>query len=185
MTDRHRKLAAQHRETARSTSGFTGFFDGCCEPRNPGGTAGYGAVVFGGRYQVWQHSGMSPAAPATSTNVAEYLAVIAIFEWLQLYDPKTPIPLFGDSRLVVCQLWGWPTPGRLWRIGGVDMDVGVREPGHYAAKAVEAREKPKLLPNCRGFWIPREDNTIADYLSKAELIRAGVKFVIQPQEASA
>jgi len=32
------------------------FFDGCCEPVNPGGTASYGAVIFIAGKRVWECS---------------------------------------------------------------------------------------------------------------------------------
>lgn len=163
--------------------GLVAFFDGCCEPMNPGGTAGYGAVVMEARSReaLFEHSGMIPAAPTTSNNIAEYLAVLAIFDWLSVnLLANAKLSVFGDSRLVVCQLWGWPTGSPKWNIHGVDVKKDQR-PGLYAEKAVEAREKLKRLPNVRGFWIPRDLNDRADVLSKAELKRAGVEFRIQPE----
>ena len=179
MTD-HRALADKYLRLAERTKVFRAFFDGCCEPRNPGGTAGHGAVIFKGKERVWEHSGMIPAAPTTSNNIAEYLAVNAIFDYFIDNDPKAQAMIFGDSRLVICQLWGWPTPGKkLWKINGVDNAKGPK--GRYADSAVEARRKLKLLPNCKGFWIPREKNDIADDLSKAHLRKAGIEFRIQPE----
>ncbi len=181
MTD-HRALADKFLKLAESTSGaYRAYFDGCCEPKNPGGTAGYGAVIFRGSKMVWDFSGMIPASPTTSNNIAEYLAVGAIFDFFLKENPKASAFIFGDSRLVICQLWGWPIAGRrLWKIGGVDRS-GPK--GFYADKAVEARVKLKSLPNCKGFWIPREKNELADDLSKAHLRRAGIEFRIQPEEA--
>lgn len=46
--DRHRVLSAKLLKAARATPGLIAFFDGCCEPANPGGTAGYGAVIYDG-----------------------------------------------------------------------------------------------------------------------------------------
>lgn len=175
---------------------FTAFFDGCCEPINPGGTAGYGAVIFdrelhtqyrqrlapyGGR--AFEVSGMIAAEPTTSNNVAEYLAVNAIFDWLLSngFHNQTA-QIFGDSRLVICQLWGWPVIGASkWKIHGVDVEKQ-KTPGRYAPHAVEAREKVSRLPRCLGSWIPRDQNALADELSKAELKRAGVEFRIQPED---
>lgn len=168
---------------------YTCFFDGCCEPVNPGGTAGFGAVAFdsalpGGRYgeRVWECSRMIPPAPSTSNNVAEYLAINAIFDWLLERDAVSQtIHVFGDSRLVICQLWGHPLGvGKKWKVHGVDTTD--KKPGFYAPHAVQARGKLALLPRCYGFWIPRDENDIADELSKAELKRAGVEFRIQPEE---
>lgn len=167
---------------------FTAFFDGCCEPRNPGGTAGFGCVIFD-RYiemtgsklgkRVYEHSGMIPASPTTSNNVAEYLAINRIMDWLiENNHQKDSCHAWGDSRLVICQLWGWPVIGHRWKIHGVDCG-GKR--GFYADSALDARRKLKLLPRLVGFWIPREQNNIADELSKAEVKRAGVEFRIQPE----
>jgi ribonuclease HI len=187
--DRLRELAEQHLARTLQVPGLVAFFDGCCEPENPGGTAGYGAVVMETRPHgapslttLWQHSGMIPAAPTTSNNIAEYLAVLSIFDWL-IGECRMAhkVAVFGDSRLVVCQLWGWPTGSAKWKIHGVDVKKDQR-PGLYAEKAVEAREKLKRLPYVRGFWIPRDKNDRADVLSKAELKKAGVEFRIQPED---
>lgn len=32
------------------------FFDGCCEPVNPGGTAAYGAVILKDGKKIWEAS---------------------------------------------------------------------------------------------------------------------------------
>jgi ribonuclease HI len=181
------------------------------EPTNPGGTAGYGAVIFdhekspfvlkaahvmdchvapfpeekklGAR--VHEISGMIPPAPTTSNNVAEYLAINAVMDWLIANGHQSESAfVWGDSRLVICQLWGWPVIGKgKWKIHGVD--TRDEKPGLYSRYAVAAREKLKLLPQLSGFWIPRDKNFIADELSKAELKRAGVEFRIQPEEEAA
>jgi hypothetical protein len=52
--------------------------------------------------------------------------------------------------------------------------------GHYAQIAFRCRELLKRFPRIRGEWIPREENTLADELSKSQLIKAGVEFRIQP-----
>lgn len=181
---------------------FTVFFDGCCEPKNPGGTAGYGAVIFdrqvpfldakrdpyGGR--VHEISGMIPAAPTTSNNIAEYLAIENVIDWfIERGHQQESIHVWGDSRLVICQLWGWPEIGKRWMVHGVDC-VGASckqchgKKGLYADAAVRAREKLKTLPRMLGFWFSRDLNGIADELSKAPLKAAGVEFRIQPEEAA-
>lgn len=174
----HRDLAETYLSRAERLPGYRGFFDGCCEPRNPGGTAGFGAVIFRGSVRVFERSGMVPASPTTSNNIAEYLAVRSIFDWFAANDPKAAAMIFGDSRLVICQLWGWPPGGKLWKIHGVDDD---KPKGHYAEAAADTRELLKKLREVRGYWIPREKNSLADDLSKAELRRLGVEFKIQPE----
>lgn len=178
--DKHWTLAEKMLAVAERGGGYRAFFDGCCEPKNPGGTAGWGCVLFRGSERIWESSGFVPADPTTSNNIAEYLAVTAVLDWFAANDPKARGYVFGDSRLVVCQLWGWPKPGeRLWKINGVDRP-GPK--GRYADYAVAARQKLKALPGIKGGWIPRQKNEIADDLSKSHLRRLGVKFAIQPED---
>lgn len=178
--DQYRALALKQLEAAEKTPGLRAFFDGCCEPSNPGGTAGYGAVMFDGHARVWEYSDFIPPAPTTSNNVAEYLAVTAILERLIEMGTETRATLFGDSRLVICQLWGWPAGAKKWVINGIDRPDQPK--GHYADAALKARALLARLPNVRGYWIPREKNDLADDLSKAHLRRMGVEFRIQPED---
>jgi ribonuclease HI len=52
------------------------FFDGACEPVNPGGTASYGLVVFDGAKRIFEDSRivepLTGRAWDTSNNLAEY-----------------------------------------------------------------------------------------------------------------
>jgi ribonuclease HI len=153
---------------AESMGAYIAFFDGCCEPRNPGGTAGYGAVIFKNGDLVWQTSGMIPASPQTSNNVAEYLAFTAILDWFIERGLTSELILVkGDSNLVIQQCFG------SWKIKG----------GFYAEYARAAREKVKKFRALHGTWIGREHNSIADELSKAELHKSGIEFRIQPEAA--
>lgn len=146
---------------------FICYFDGCCEPVNPGGTAGLGAVIFENGERVWEHSSMIPPSPTTSNNVAEYRAFIAILDHLAKEGMQHErIIIYGDSRLVFEQCFG------RWRIKG----------GHYVPFAREAKAKLEAFTRISGFWIPRDENSIADELSKAEVLRAGVEFRIQPEQ---
>jgi ribonuclease HI len=147
------------------------YFDGCCEPVNPGGTASYGAVVFVAKKRVWECSELFIPVPGrekeTSNNVAEYSGFLAILEYLLANSlDDHPVKIHGDSKLVIEQMQG------NWR-----MKKGFYL--HVARKAMETlqrfRKQPKLI------WIPRDKNDIADELSKAELKKAGVEFRIQPE----
>src|SRR6185369_4693422 len=101
------KMLLEKNGDADSLDGYTLFFDGCCEPRNPGGAAGYGAIIYSGDKVVWRHAGMLPASPANSNNVAEYLALNAALDWF-LTNGLTdrPILIKGDSQLVINQCSG-------------------------------------------------------------------------------
>lgn len=149
------------------------WFDGCCEPVNPGGTASYGAVVFVDGKRVWDCSEIffpeKGKERETSNNVAEYSGFLAILIWLlKNGHDKANTTIYGDSKLVIEQMQG------NWKMHG----------GFYiqtAKLAKAALKRFKKVPKLQ--WIPRDQNDIADELSKAELIKAGVEFRIQPLEA--
>lgn len=147
------------------------YFDGCCEPVNPGGVASYGAVVFIDNRRVWETSEIfypkKGKEKETSNNVAEYSGFISILEYLNKKKlTKEKIQIYGDSNLVIQQMFG------TWRI----------KKGFYVPLAERAKKMVKKFPNIQGDWIPREENGIADELSKAELVKAGVEFRIQPNK---
>jgi ribonuclease HI len=140
---------------------YIAYFDGACEPINPGGTATYGAIILKNSRRIWQCSKIyyPPAGheTATSNNVAEYSGLIAVLSWFtdrELYDAE--ILVRGDSKLVIEQMFG------AWRI----------KKGLYVSLAHQARTLLKPFTNIEGQWVPRRKNTIADWLSKTALRRA-------------
>ena len=147
------------------------WFDGCCEPINPGGTASYGAVVQLCGKTVWQCSEIcrmeSGKERETSNNLAEYGGFLAILKWLlDNGHGGSQATIYGDSKLVIEQMTG------RWRI----------RKGAYVPTALKAKgllSEFKVPPRLK--WIPREENEIADRLSKAELLKAGIPFRIQPE----
>ena len=147
------------------------FFDGCCEPVNPGGTAAYGAVIFRDGQRIWSQSQiffpMKGRERETSNNVAEYNGFLAILICLEgMGAEQEEIQVYGDSNLVIQQMSG------RWRI----------KQGYYVPFALTAKKLIQKFPRLKLHWIPREENSLADELSKAELKKAGVKFRIQPEE---
>jgi len=159
---------AQSRESQPPIN-IKAYFDGACEPKNPGGTASFGAVVFKDGKRVWDCSRLFVPQKGreleTSNNVAEYCGFIAILDWLNLQGwTAEAVIVYGDSKLVIEQMFGH------WRI----------KKGFYVPLAWEAKQKLRNFKRLRGCWIPREENGIADELSKAELLKAGVEFRIQP-----
>lgn len=151
------------------------YFDGACEPINPGGTASFGAVIFKDGARLWECSRLFIPEPGreseTSNNVAEYSGFLAILEWLleaHAYHGE-PVIIRGDSKLVIQQMLG------RWRMLG-----GYYVPVAEKAKATlkKTRKKYRTLDLQ---WIPREQNGLADELSKAELLKANVPFRLQPE----
>jgi len=146
--------------------GYSGYFDGACEPINPGGTASYGAVICRGDVVIWEEGKIVGKGPDISNNVAEYAGLLALLDCLIAMNlSQESITIMGDSKLVINQMWG------SWRMNG----------GLYISVAKKCRERLKLFPNIKGKWIPREQNDHADKMSKDALRSAGVRFRIQPE----
>ena len=102
----------------------------------------------------------------TSNNIAEYLALLAALKWLRKHGDTSGIVEFcGDSKLVIQQM------NREWAI----------KEGLYKEYAIKAKQILKEwfredgIDHCF-FWIPREENHIADALSKKALTERGVKI---------
>jgi ribonuclease HI len=140
------------------------WFDGCCEPRNPGGHAAWGALVQLDGTTVYAEGGYCGFGPRMSNNVAEYSAFCAAAEECLKYPGVVFIR--GDSKLVVMQLQG------KWKVNG-----GLYKPFYDKAKPLwnQLKNRSKLE------WIPREENDECDYLSKKVLKDMGIKFVLQPE----
>lgn len=164
-----------------------GIFDGCCEPKNPGGHAAWGAVVKIDGVVFWTSSGYCGQGPEMSNNVAEYSGALAVLEYVK--DLPGKLIIRGDSKLVIEQLSGrWNT-----NCTACGKALGKRchcrnpKPGLYFPKYLDAI---RLLTMQREFrngsvelkWVPREQNSDCDYLSKEELRKRGVKFAIQPEK---
>jgi ribonuclease HI len=135
---------------------YLAWFDGACEPVNPGGTASFGVVIKGedGTVLLREH-GVVGKGRAMSNNVAEYAGVLHILKYLA-HRPPGRATIRGDSNLVINQLSG------RWRI----------KKGLYLSIATETKE---LLACLRGLgwqinfcWIPREQNEECDALSKKD-----------------
>jgi ribonuclease HI len=135
---------------------YVAYFDGACGPANPGGTAAYGAVIVQEGQRIWECRELFHPAQGkereTSNNLAEYCGLIAVLEHLlALGAQHEPIMVYGDSKLVIEQMLGH------WKIR-----AGIYTP--YARKALALC---RTFTHLRGQWIPREQNTVADALSKA------------------
>lgn len=131
-----------------------GYFDGVCEPANPGGTGAYGFVIG----DTIEGRGTLPASRNMTNNVAEYRAALeAVNAWKASGGTGTFI-LRGDSKLVIEQMCG------RWAVNG----------GAYMATRLALLEAVKGL-DVRWEWVPREQNARADALSVAALASVGVK----------
>jgi len=148
--------------------GIVCFFDGACEPRNPGGNMGLGAVIYINGKEIDSYSYFVAAHETNTSNVAEYGALTWLLKTLLAMQlNEKVINIYGDSKLVIMQMTG------RWRI----------KFGYYVEYALECKELIKSFKNLSLKWIPREQNTFADQLSKGEMISNNCEFKIQKNPA--
>jgi len=130
------------------------WIDGSCEPMNPGGNMGWGVhIEIEG--QALDYAESIRKDPKNTSNVAEYLALIKLLSELQNIVQPTMVIVSSDSAMLVNQM------NKRWRI----------KKGSYAETAYRALIDINNLRNL-GYsfefhWIPREENEIADRLSKS------------------
>src|SRR5438270_9253305 len=90
---------------------YVAYFAGACEPRNPGGTATYGAVIYKDDKVVWNSSEIYRTEPGhereTSNHVAEYQAFLELMKWFSDQALlQADITFKGHSQLVIGQMFG-------------------------------------------------------------------------------
>jgi ribonuclease HI len=142
------------------------WFDGCCEPKNPGGHAAYGALVKVDGEVKFSSGEYVGFGSGISNNVAEYAGVACVLREIAKYEGKAIIR--GDSKLVINQL------SRRWKIHG----------GMYVPYYKIALDLLKPIENRVKFeWVRRDFNSECDELSKQVLRDRGVTFRIQPEDS--
>lgn len=125
------------------------YFDGACEPTNPGGFACWAWVALDRQgNEVGCDYGCIGHGPAMTNNLAEYTALTRALAWLDERDVMG-ITVRGDSQLVVNQVAG------SWACNA----------SHLRTLRDEARRIIARL-NLKLEWIPRERNVRADGYSR-------------------
>ncbi len=128
-------------------------FDGLCMPKNPGGVATFGYVIYSDGKRLKEGCGFVGAGMLgddVSNNVAEYRALIEGLEYLLSIGYDGEIEVRGDSQLVINQLSG-KYAVRARRLVAL----------HKKATDLLRRFKKATLK-----WVPREENAEADRLSR-------------------
>ena len=128
------------------------YFDGLCQPVNPGGIACYAFVVKSDSKTIHSGYGVAgePFSKDSTNNVAEYTALVKAFEWLVANNHvRDKVVISSDSQLVVNQLQG------NYKVKG---------------KRIIPLYKQVLLlknkfSNIEIMWVPREKNREADRLT--------------------
>lgn len=152
---------------------ISAYFDGACEPINPGGTGSYAFIIFNDGNKIYYEAKIicpsyyflpnSVFKPTTSSvNVSEYTACICLLTYLLQNGFKDEsITVFGDSKLVINQMNG------KWKVNQ----------GHYLFLAHYCKEVLlKLFKDIKFQWVKSEENFVADELSKEVLRKAGIEI---------
>ena len=126
-------------------------FDGSCQPPQGGGVAGWGYVIEGPGLHI-EDCGLAtrPYSPHSTNNVAEYVAAIRALEQLRSLAYDGEVVMEGDSQLVVRQMNG---------------EYAVRKE-HLKAYHERLHQLTRSFRKVVFQWVPREENTVADALSK-------------------
>ena len=135
---------------------ITIYFDGLCRPRNPGGIATYGYVIYQDTEKVNSGCGVVGSGAAMTNNVAEYSALKHAAEWVSRNDIVDEIVIKGDSQLVIHQMTG------TWQVRSETSKKFVPE----IRRLLEGRKTEFV-------WIPREQNAEADLLSNIAYSQQG------------
>jgi ribonuclease HI len=139
-----KKVEVENFEVDKKLS-YKGYFDGASSG-NPGDMGiGFAIISEDGEivFEKSQYLGVG------TNNEAEYVALVSLLEGA-VHNGIERLEVFGDSQLVVKQVNGE------WRVKAENL-----RPFHK--KAVELLEKVK---NSKLSWVRRDDNSLADQLSK-------------------
>jgi ribonuclease HI len=129
------------------------YFDGLCEPKNPGGVATYGYALYDNDRKVREECGVVGAGmfgDDVSNNVAEYTAMIRGMAHLLHTEYKGRLTVRGDSQLTIRQMKG-------------EYKVRAKRLVPLHEKAVALK---KEFETVTFEWVPREANEEADQLSR-------------------
>src|SRR5271170_5427148 len=129
-------------------------FDGACQPPKGPGVATFGFTVEGEGLD-FEDSGLAtrPYSEHSTNNVAEYVAATRALEWLHEQGYRGTVIASGDSQLVIRQMRG---------------EYQVRTEHLHAYQEWLARLAQEFQ-TVEWRWVPREQNTRADALSKLAL----------------
>jgi ribonuclease HI len=128
------------------------YFDGLCQPMNPGGVACYAYLIKedGGTIQSEYGLADEPFSKDATNNVAEYVALAKALGWLVANGrAQDRIRVKSDSQLVVRQLSG-EYRVRTKKLVPLYLDVV---------------ELVKKFSDIEIEWVPREKNSEADRLT--------------------
>jgi ribonuclease HI len=125
----------------------TAYIDGLVEPRNPG-TGTFAYTIYDGNKRLAEGSGL--AGHEVTSNYAEYTALAEALKKLKALGLEGDILIRSDSQLLIGQM------SKGWKVKG----------GMYVEKLKEARELMRNFGSVTFEWVPREQNSEADLLTR-------------------
>ncbi len=146
------------------------YFDGACEPINPGGTASYGWLIKKDGVTIAKEAKIIGSGDGMTNNVAEYQGLIAALKYVNSQRLGGPVKIYSDSSLVsnmIAKKWGWNKKKTKW------------QPHKNMPHLKKLLYEVFKLLNHYEFeinWVTNKKNQEADQLSKEPLIRAGIKI---------
>jgi ribonuclease HI len=141
------------------------YFDGLCQPCNPGGTACFAFIAKNEGNTLYNEYGL--AAHKSTNNVAEYTGIIRAIEWLIANNYQNEsIVIKGDSQLVINQ---------------VLRKFKVKEP-RIIPLYFNVMSLISNFDNIQFEWIPREQNKEADRLCNSAYISQQITAKHMPTE---
>ncbi|HYA71177.1 MAG TPA: ribonuclease HI [Thermoplasmata archaeon] len=143
--------------TVAGSGPVTVHFDGACQPPGSSGVAGWGFVIDGPGFH-YEDCGLAtrPYAPHSTNNVAEYVGAIRALEQLRSIGYTGDVVVEGDSQLVIRQMIG---------------EYEVRAE-HLKAYHDWLRQLTGSFHKVEFHWVQREENAMADALSKRAIAEA-------------
>lgn len=128
------------------------YFDGLCQPINPGGISCYAFIVKSDGRIIHSDYGVAakPFSEESTNNVAEYTALAKALQWLLANNLNSKkVEIKSDSQLVVNQLTG-------------DYKVKARRILPLFKEVLFLKTK---FQDIQIIWIPRDKNREADRLT--------------------
>lgn len=128
------------------------YFDGLCQPINPGGISCYAFIVKSDGRIIHSDYGVAakPFSEESTNNVAEYTALAKALQWLLANNLNSKkVEIKSDSQLVVNQLTG-------------DYKVKARRILPLFKQVLFLKTK---FQDIQIIWIPRDKNREADRLT--------------------
>lgn len=133
----------------KDKTGKRAFFDGSCEPCNPGGSMGVGSYIEIDGKIIWEYSMKFAPQPSNTNNIAEMLAAISVLKKLDEFGIEG-CNVYGDSQLTV----NWCN--------------GRRSKTPHIQKLCDEAVPIARRVKAKFHHIPREQNKQADILSKRD-----------------